>query len=727
MANRPTFIDLRSQSHGPLGKSLPSPRGLPSPRLHIAGEIPPELSPLDAFAAQSRLLAKQLDESNRLGRRISRLPPLTIASSLHQNRPGYLRSASAEAAPDSPTSPGSALKREVENPGFRPVSVYPQVGGAYAPPPVPAVPAPRFDPHDEENFRGRRPPSTTEGPGFFGGRREQSPAPLEKEFRFSRPGYSPSHIQPRPSVDSIRQRAQGARRPDTNLAITGYDSRALAPPRSPFSQRTPSPRSMSESSEDDFPTSSSLHNASPHRKPSSGSGLSTSPISPEIYGPTVPRSPSICSEISVGGTRLPRPAFNFSRPLSRASTSGLSIDYPTRQASSDSQPSFILADDTANTPVSMHSEGFPDNSNENGPAPSYVYSKFSLPRGKMLQRNSLIFQDNLPQAQFSWEQPIPFSNVQTLHGSAPPSPPSRPSTSSIRPEYPLPPFDPGRPSMDPSRPSYERGRPSTEHGPRVSRFSEDLRRPSSPSAASSSTIKARSQHSLTPSADMDAEEHVSKAIEFHEAGALTKSTYHLRLAARQNHPTGMLLYALACRHGWGMRPNQKEGVAWLRKAADSASLEIADDEDLEKDGKAVDLLESKTRKAQFALSIYELGVSHMNGWGIEQDKVLALRCFEIAGSWGDADALAEAGFCYAQGIGCKKDLKKSAKFYRQAESKGISMIGNSWIYKSKYNEDGDKDPNNKSTENERPSPEKEKKARNKSRTRTIFGRKKSTG
>jgi TPR repeat protein len=45
-------------------------------------------------------------------------------------------------------------------------------------------------------------------------------------------------------------------------------------------------------------------------------------------------------------------------------------------------------------------------------------------------------------------------------------------------------------------------------------------------------------------------------------------------------------------------------------------------------------------------------------------------------AWGDADALAEAGFCYAQGVGCKKDLKKSAKFYRQAEAKGISMIGN---------------------------------------------------
>lgn len=219
---------------------------------------------------------------------------------------------------------------------------------------------------------------------------------------------------------------------------------------------------------------------------------------------------------------------------------------------------------------------------------------------------------------------------------------------------------------------------------------------------SASTIKpARSMlsNSAPSSNEMSAEEHVTKAIALHEQGILNESTYHLRRAARQGNPTGMLLYALACRHGWGMRPNQQEGVQWLRKAAESASLEIADDEGQAKEGKILDRGERKTHKAQFALSIYELGVSHMNGWGIEQDKALALRCFEIAGcrptltlpysysssrsltcyaAWGDVDALAEAGFCYAQGVGCRKNLKKSAAFYRQAEAKGMSMVGNSW-------------------------------------------------
>lgn len=132
--------------------------------------------------------------------------------------------------------------------------------------------------------------------------------------------------------------------------------------------------------------------------------------------------------------------------------------------------------------------------------------------------------------------------------------------------------------------------------------------------------------------DMSSEEHVNKALALHEAGKVNESTYHLRYAAKQGHPTGMLFYALACRHGWGMRPNPEEAVKWLRKASDSAGLEIAEEENNAKEGGQVDRAEMRTRKAQMALSIYELGVSHMNGWGIEQDKALALRCFEIAGS-----------------------------------------------------------------------------------------------
>jgi TPR repeat protein len=189
----------------------------------------------------------------------------------------------------------------------------------------------------------------------------------------------------------------------------------------------------------------------------------------------------------------------------------------------------------------------------------------------------------------------------------------------------------------------------------------------------------RLESSITPTVnELSAETHLQLGIEMHESGSLQESTYHLRLAANAGLPTAMLLYALACRHGWGMKVNAEEGVAWLQKAVDSSQLEVAEDEDLIKSGQTLNLAERKSHKAQFALSVYELGVSYMNGWGVEQDRPLALRCFEIAGNWGDPDALAEAGYCYLEGVGCKKDTKRSASLYRRAEAKGITVAGNSW-------------------------------------------------
>jgi len=148
----------------------------------------------------------------------------------------------------------------------------------------------------------------------------------------------------------------------------------------------------------------------------------------------------------------------------------------------------------------------------------------------------------------------------------------------------------------------------------------------------------------------------------------------------------MLLYALACRHGWGMRANQEEGVEWLRKAIEGSGLEVVDVEAqvsaasarTPKADPVAEAAERRKRKAQFALAIYELGISYMNGWGCPKEKPLAVRCFEVAGNWGDCDALAEAGYCYTQGVGCRKDLKKAAALYRKAADGGMSMAGNSW-------------------------------------------------
>ncbi|KAK4034154.1 hypothetical protein C8A01DRAFT_49391 [Parachaetomium inaequale] len=703
---RPDFIDLRSKSQASVS------RPLRSPRLHVAGEAPPELSPLDAFALQSRLLAKQLEDSAKLGRRMSRLPPLTVESPLIvQGRSEYFRSLSQDSASEDEHPPlqnvGLGLKTEVDNDiANRPRSVHPRLSQIPPTPdesiPVPAVPKTHVDP-----VKPRRPSDAAAEEGFFrvGARRERSPSPMgtgPSSGRQAEERLAPQDVLPHQSPVASASITSSPER----FAKGSFDAASLVPPRPMFTKRSSSLMSspLESTDEEGISTLSTSAHSLGSRKFSTSSS-----VLPPAY-PPYQRSPSVASDAS----GLPRPQFNFSRPLSRAGTP--SFDPPTRHMSSDSQGSFMPADDAACTPISLTSETSHEAAIDDGTAaaPSYIYSKFALPRGKALQRASIILLND-PPARPSLDQPVsPTSNIPSYPGigQPPPSPPTRPSSSSGNRQ-----FDPSRPSQERSKLSTDMMRPAQQPSPNPSRPSTESARvsedgeqrgrslvshmndaaagkslASASTSDSASTIKAgKSVHSVAPTmSDLSAEEHVSKSIALHESGALQESTWHLRHAAKQGHPTGMLLYALACRHGWGMRPNPREGVQWLRKAADSASLEMADEEDQAKEGKAVDVTERKTRKAQFALSIYELGVSHMNGWGIEQDKTLALRCFEIAASWGDVDALAEAGFCYAQGIGCKKDLKKSARFYREAEAKGMSMVGNSWIHKAKYNDDKEK-------------------------------------
>lgn len=626
--SRPSFIDVRSESQASIA------RPLRSPRLHVAGEHPPELSPLDAFALQSRLLAKQLEESARAGRRMSRLPPLTTESPLVvQGRSDYFRSMSLESGSEAGDttqqhSAGPAMRPEVEESPERPKSLHPRMSQI---PPTPDTSIPLPTPNSIDQFRGRGVDGTDNRTSYFGGRREHSPS-----------SFDSASIDARLADDtgSVHQQELLAEPPTAaNQALSSprrlehkASHESLAPPTTTFPKRTSSIQSQPLEGPEDDVMGSSFHSTR-SRKLSSSSA--------SVFSPPHRRSPSVSSNMS----ELPRPAFNFSRPMSRAGTPGLDtparMEAPKRQHSSDSHSSFLPTDDAANTPVSLNSETFPDLPEDPSVAPSYIYSKYDLPRGKMVQRSGSKGQGVPGPATSQGEQPVvPPSNAQAVPfgGQAPPSPPTRPTSPGSK-DLPRPsedtslevPHPTTQPSPSNSRPSTSDGRAS-EDGPQRGRSQT---RPSTATATTSdaSTIKARSQYSVAATmADTPADQHVNKAVALHEEGKLNESTYHLRYAAKQGHPTGMLLYALACRHGWGMRPNQPEAISWLRKAAECAGVEIAEDESHVKDGQHVDVTQRKTRKAQLALSIYELGVSHMNGWGIEQDKALALRCFEIAGS-----------------------------------------------------------------------------------------------
>ncbi|OJJ98236.1 tetratricopeptide repeat protein [Aspergillus brunneoviolaceus CBS 621.78] len=145
-----------------------------------------------------------------------------------------------------------------------------------------------------------------------------------------------------------------------------------------------------------------------------------------------------------------------------------------------------------------------------------------------------------------------------------------------------------------------------------------------------------------------------------------------------NNALSQVLYGLALRHGWGCAPDQDKAITYLSAAAaNSASVESeALQAGIKKGGAA---------KGELTLAIFELANCFRNGWGVKKDPVAARQYYETAANLGDTDAMNEVAWCYLEGFGGKKDKFAAAKYYRLAEEKGSKTLGNSWIWKDKYN------------------------------------------
>lgn len=722
MGPRPTHLRLTSneREQPPQPPKMPfSNTDLPSPR---TGEVPPALSPLDAFAMHSRILAKRFEEPNEEGRRISRLPYNDVAKEL-ANRPGYFRATShgsemsdvpEESSPLAPGTSQTVVPAEDEK--SRPKSQYPFFGMASnrnsAMSGVSGG-APFYDAQEQLSKPG--------GQDYFGVNvpRATSPEPVDLRM-VNIQAASPLNI---PSLTNSVDSVQSTTQPRTLTNGSTRSNRSLAPPKSPAYPKSPrsmqSIRSVPPDSGDEEVSTSGSHAVSSSRKFSGSSGMSRpqSPFSP--WMPPMYRSPSMTSEFSMNGSQR---RTNFSRPLS----SGSSRPQPDARPSFESRSSFETRpsedmphrNPSAASGSTHPSSGMPSrqasqdeatpfgpplpmgDANEDEfddrPTTSYTYRTYELPRGRFVERDSRGTRESWIRKQFTWDEATPAEPQKSvrqerrLSDPPPVEPPAQRTVSPAHSER-VPQERQERVGRDRAMSNTNRSRsaepravqPTVQKAAAIHKSTPSVRTHNTDST--DRTVKpAVPLHERSPSAELTAEEHLEIGIQSHSNGELSKSTYHLRIAAREGSPTGMLLYALACRHGWGMRPNQEEGVRWLKHAIDSAGLEVADVEQTlsaatkSQGDPATDVLERKKRKAQFALAIYELGISYMNGWGCPKDKPLAVRCFEVAGSWGDCDALAEAGYCYTQGVGCKKDLKKAASLYRQAADGGMSMAGNSW-------------------------------------------------
>jgi TPR repeat protein len=790
-----TISGVSSNSIDPFARPLFTPHGaMMSPNLQ--SDVPPALSPLDAIAIQSRLLAKKFKEEADGGRRLSRLPPMTIANEFAKTRPGYYRSMTtgshslgsfmattpvttgsapattmtrppglqneeADRRPsmqeqrqpysphtNSPQHLSAGRTRELQTVTDRPTSHYVQMGEAGNPADVSASTMGTYS-QMNRGPSNMAPAHSHPQPNPYG--YQQRPAQRGLDFNFPQPRQTPRVSTPVGGANTTYQ-VPRTHSPEEMYHTTQIENESPVRGRMAMGAGSKSsgngpvfgsvgmpPSYRIGPSQGNFPQSYQ-HPAMRGNQPSPGymgnttirpvmgSGSeqhSTHPVlerhmeAMNLINKPQPqfnpnqshhtgRSPSLASEASLSSTPG-RPFSNYSRPISRQSRPSLDSklngrdspqnfkygagslfremhppDLIYRQDSGDAHSnSFPNAVDTPQTPVSMESDidpyVFPVREPKKELIPSYVYAKY--PVGPREQRESVALEEFI-QKQFAWDDPntdldiaLPFEQQPYLFQSQPPSPtlmtfsePRKPfmmfhkfgSTPSL--------LGSPRGSLDRPRRKLQKQRPGTSHTTGTTG-----------TGMTSSTIKPAPRAFLAEQlAELTPEEHFERGIEFHEQDLLQKSTYHFRLASKGGNPTGMILYALACRHGWGMKPNAEEAVIWLRKAVEGAQLEVEEDEKAARHGGRPGGQDIKMHQSRFALGLYELGMSYMNGWGVKEERALALRCFEIAGNWGDMDALTEAARCYENGVGCKRNMRKAARLWRKGEERGVKIAGNSW-------------------------------------------------
>ncbi|KAI0244140.1 hypothetical protein L0F63_001261 [Massospora cicadina] len=155
---------------------------------------------------------------------------------------------------------------------------------------------------------------------------------------------------------------------------------------------------------------------------------------------------------------------------------------------------------------------------------------------------------------------------------------------------------------------------------------------------------------------------------------LREATDLLKIAASQNHPLGLFLLGISLRHGWGCEVDPLLAFQCLQHSAESAIVDL----------NTIKSTDCSAAKHELTIAIHELGICFRHGWGVSRNKETAAYYFELAADLGDPDSQNELGHCYLYGEGVKKDRFRAAHYFRLAHAQGVGQVGNSWIFKEKY-------------------------------------------
>ncbi|KAJ9663077.1 hypothetical protein H2198_001069 [Neophaeococcomyces mojaviensis] len=169
-----------------------------------------------------------------------------------------------------------------------------------------------------------------------------------------------------------------------------------------------------------------------------------------------------------------------------------------------------------------------------------------------------------------------------------------------------------------------------------------------------------------------------EAIRLHQAGEYKSATSALKMLAERGNISSQIIYAMSLCHGWGCSRRPDLALLCLLTAG-KTSIEY------EMTSQADQQFFTTSSRDELKLALFEIGNSKRYGWGCVVDAKSTRMFYNASAILEDVDAMQELAWCYLTGFGGKKDKFAAAQLLRKAETHGSKVLGNSWIWKDKYN------------------------------------------
>ena len=154
----------------------------------------------------------------------------------------------------------------------------------------------------------------------------------------------------------------------------------------------------------------------------------------------------------------------------------------------------------------------------------------------------------------------------------------------------------------------------------------------------------------------------------------------IRYKAEQGDAKFQYVYGVCYEKGWGVDQNEKEALAWYRKAAaqengpayNSIGNYYRMGTVVTADSKQAFEWYQKGAQAKDDQAMLNLGNCYFYGMGVEKDEKTAVKWWKDAADAGNVYAISQMGDCYYYGIGTEKDLAKAVEYLTQAADHNIA-------------------------------------------------------